>query len=424
MPTPVSRVGRPAISYAAFAAFGIFWGVWGASIPAIRDQAGLSDARLGVALLAIGAGALPAMLLTGPALDRWGHRVTALAVAALGLAGLLVPVAGRDLASLAAALALVGATSGAADVAINTLAGAVQRANGSPVVLRSHAVFSAAVVVASVAVGGLRQLDSPPVVAFGLAGGVALVVAAVILRAGGPTPSAPAVTAADARPAWSWRAAVWPDVPIRRGALVALGGLGAIGLAVENAHQSWAAVMLVDELGAGPLVAALGPATFAGVVALARLAAARVPPGQPVRLVASSAIIAAVGAATLALAPNVPVGLIGLAVAAAGTASLFPGLLGLLASTVDDAVRGVATGVVTTVGYLGFIAGPVYVGFWSAGTGLPGALLAVAALAVGLAVLAVAVLPRLLAPGTWMTGPANSGTPTAGLSGTGLASDG
>lgn len=421
--TPVSRVVRPATSYTAFVAFGVFWGVWGASVPALRDQAGLSDAQLGVALLAIGAGALPVMLLTGPALDRWGHRVTGLAVAALGLVGLLIPLTGRNLVTLVVALALVGATSGAADVGINALAGAAQRTHGGSVVLRSHAVFSSAVVVSSLAVGGLRHLDIPPVVAFALAGIVALVVATVIYRTGRSAQRNPAASATDAPPAWSWRSAVWPNVPVRRGALIVLGGLGAIGLAVENAHQSWAAVMLVDELGAGPLVAALGPATFAGVVALARLVATRIPTGQPVRLVAGSAIIAAVGTVTLALAPNVAVGLIGLAMAAAGTASLFPGLLGLLAGTVDDAVRGVATGVVTTVGYLGFIAGPVYVGFWSAGAGLPGALIAVAALALALAVLAVVVLPRLLARGTWMTRPTNPSMSAAGVSGTGSASD-
>lgn len=57
--------------FVGFAAFGAFWGVWGASIPRIQEQAGLSDAQLGLALLFVGAGALPAMLLSGRALDRW-----------------------------------------------------------------------------------------------------------------------------------------------------------------------------------------------------------------------------------------------------------------------------------------------------------------------------------------------------------------
>src|SRR5918998_3801539 len=70
------------------AVFGAFWGTWGSAVPRIRDQAGLDDAQLGTALLFISAGALPAMLLTGRALDRWGLRCTALVVVALGGAGL------------------------------------------------------------------------------------------------------------------------------------------------------------------------------------------------------------------------------------------------------------------------------------------------------------------------------------------------
>jgi MFS family permease len=84
----------------------------------------------------------------------------------------------------------------------------------------------------------------------------------------------------------------------------------------------------------------------------------------------------------------VPAGLAGLALAAAGTAALFPTLMSVLTATVPDERRGAATSVVTTVAYLGFLTGPVYVGTWAGAVGLPGAMLAVAGLAAGLALLA------------------------------------
>ena len=62
--------------------------------------------------------------------------------------------------------------------------------------------------------------------------------------------------------------------------------------------------------------------------------------------------------------------------------------MSVLAATVSDERRGAATSVVTTTAYLGFLAGPVYVGAWAGAVGLPGAMVAVAALAVGLSVLA------------------------------------
>jgi MFS family permease len=102
------------------------------------------------------------------------------------------------------------------------------------------------------------------------------------------------------------------------------------------------------------------------------------------------AAAAGVGTALVAAAGTLAVALIGLALAAAGTGVLFPTLIVVLTARVADPVRGVATSTVTTVAYLGFVAGPVYVGAWADAVGLPGAMLAVAALAVLLATLVAA----------------------------------
>ncbi|MGV9775928.1 MFS transporter [Streptosporangium sp. NPDC003464] len=159
---------RVRAAYCGFAVFGVFWGVWGASVPAIRDQAGLTDGELGTALLYIGAGALPAMLTAGRAVDRWGHRLTALLLVLLGAAGVAVAVTARDLPSLSAGLAVLGAVSGAADVAVNAAAGSAESAAGRPVITRAHGVFSTAVVVASLATGLLGGVAASVVVPFAL----------------------------------------------------------------------------------------------------------------------------------------------------------------------------------------------------------------------------------------------------------------
>jgi MFS family permease len=191
------------------------------------------------------------------------------------------------------------------------------------------------------------------------------------------------------------------------GLLAGFGGLAALALAVENAHQSWSAVYLTDVLSADAATAAAGPAVFAAVVAVTRLAASRLGQRRPTWVVVGGAATAAVGTAVLAAAGNVPVGLVGLALAAAGTAVLLPTLLSALSSRVPDEVRGTATSIVSTTGYLGFLAGPVFVGRFAEAGGLPTAMLAVAVLAAGLAVLAV-VAWRLLAPAQTRTRRASS----------------
>jgi MFS family permease len=372
----------PLTAYAGFAAFGGFWGVWGASVPAVREQAGLSDGQLGTALLLVGAGALPAMLLTGPAVDRWGHRLTAFLLMALGAAGVAVAHTGQGFISLSVGLAVIGATSGAADVAINATAGSAERASRRPVVARAHGVFSAGVVVASLVTGALRSSGATVAVPFQLvatAAGAAGIIAFTTVRNGshGPRPTA------NPEPAeHPWRP---PAGKLRLQPLVVLGGLGAVAFAVENAHQTWSAVYLGDVQSAGPALAAAGPAIFAAVAALTRFATAPLSTTYTTAVLITGATAAAAGAAVEATAPNAPIALGGIGLAAAGTAVLYPTLLSLVAGQVDESTRGAATSVVSTIAYLGFLAGPIYVGHWAAAIGLPGAMAAVAALAACLA---------------------------------------
>ena len=364
-------------AYAGFTAFGALWGVWGASVPAVREQAGLSDGQLGTALLFVGAGALPAMLLTGRAVDRWGHRLTALLLVALGGAGVGVARFSEGFASLSVGLTVLGAASGAVDVAINAAAGTAEQASDRPVIARAHGVFSASVVAASLAGGALLGAEASVDVPFGLVAVAAGVAGAITFATtDAPGPRGPAGVAGRRRRSGG---------VLRLLPLLVLGALGAVAFAVENAHQTWSAVYLGDVQSAGPALAAAGPAVFATVVALARFTVASLSATHATAVLVTGAAAAAAGTATVAGAPNVAITLAGLGLAAAGTAVLYPTLLGLAAGRVDEEVRGRATSVVTTAAYLGFLGGPVYVGRWAAAVDLPGAMGAVAALAAGLA---------------------------------------
>lgn len=379
-PSPRSLVIAAAVS---FAAFGAFWGAWGASIPRVRAQAGLDDSQLGLALLFVSVGALPAMALTGKAVDRWGLRVAAGTVAALGVSGVVVALAGHDLVTLSLALALVGATSGAADVAINTVAGRAERAAGRPVITRAHAVFSAFVVIASLGTGLLMGMGASLVVPFSLVAVVALAAAVLMARGLSAIRTTPTDVTAEAPRG---------PAPRTRG-LIAFGLLGALAFASENAHQSWSAVFVTDALGGDVAVGALAPAVFAGAVAVTRFAAGGVGAAHARVVLAAGSAVAAAGAIILSAAPNLAISVVGLVTAAVGTAVLFPTLLGVVSARVDETQRGRATSTVTIVAYLGFLLSPVYVGLWSGAVGIRGAMLAVAALGAVLLVLTPLVKP-------------------------------
>ncbi|MFG1927858.1 MFS transporter [Cryptosporangium sp. NPDC048952] len=369
-------------AYFAAAAFGAFWGTWGSAVPRVRDQAALDDAQLGTALLFVSAGALPAMLLTGRLLDRRGLRFTAYAVVSLGAAGVVLSVTAHGLVALCVGLTLVGVTSGAADVAMNSVGGRAEQRSGRPIITRSGALFSAAVVVSSLGTGAAYAFDAPTWIPFAVVLAASALAATAILRALAADPEAasdaPAVVPASAKTALA--------------PLLLVGTLGALAFASENAHQSWGAVFLQDVLNAGPGISALAPAAFAAVVALTRFGASTLNPTHARTVLVLGAAVAAAGAMVVARAPSVPIALAGLVLAAAGTAALYPTLLSIVSRNVVESSRGRATSIVTVVSYLGFLLGPVYVGLWASATSLRGAMIAIAALGVALAALTLPLL--------------------------------
>jgi len=361
-------------AYFAAASFGSFWGVWGASVPRLRLQAGVDDGQLGVALLFIGAGALPAMLLTGRALDRWGLRFAVAAIVALGVAGFGVAMAAHGFVALCVGLAVVGLASGATDVAMNSIAGRAEQASGASIIIRSGGVFSSFVVLSSIATGLSSWMGAPVFSPFLVVAVLSIAASASVLRS--------LSTQVPVGEAKKNLLSPEPGARFRFTPLLLVGVLGALAFASENAHQSWGAVFLEDELAAGAGFSSVGPAVFAGVVAITRFSLGRVQQGNERSILVLGSVTAATGALIIAVSPTIPIAILGLIVAAAGTAALYPTMLSLVSRTVDEAYRGRATAIVTTISYVGFLLGPVYVGLWSQATGLRGAMVAVAALGV------------------------------------------
>lgn len=365
-------------AYIAFAAFGLFWGMWGAILPALRDGSGSTDAQLGGALLWIGAGALPTMAIMGRIVDSFGVRMTGIPLIALAVTGVGLANYANDIIGLSIGMLLIGATSGAADVAANALAGVAERRSGRRVITLAHAVFSSFVVVGSLGAGMLLSASGSLVATFSICGIlVATAGVGVLVLGAGPAQDSP-------RPG-----ATSPHRRLRvMLPFIAAGLVGSLGFAIENAHQSWSAIFLADELHATPLLAALAPATFAAFSAATRFGVGvlvRVSDGV---LLLGGAITAAVGTLLVATSQSIAGAVIGLALAAVGTSVLFPTLLSRATRKVPDESRGRATSIIGTTAYLGFLLGPVYVGLLAGGLGLRGAMVGVAALAAAFAVFA------------------------------------
>jgi MFS family permease len=340
----------------------------------VQDAVGATRGELGLALLFVGLGALPAMLVAGPAINRHGGRVLPLTLAALAATAVL-PGLAASLPALAAGLLALGMASGALDVAINASAADWEARTGGRVMQIAHALFSAGVIVGALGVGLAREAGAGRLACLA---GIALVLAATaIVNAKQPRPSA---TRAAAR-------------RIRLHRRTVLLGL-ACGLAflVEGGIENWSAIFLERDLDARPAVSALGPAAYALAMVAGRLA------GHPLSLrfgdrmlLGGGAMLAVAGLVIASAAPTVPVALAGFFLGGAGVSAAAPVAFGAAGRGAAEAERGSAVATVTTLGYLGFLAGPPLTGAAAELVGLRAAFIVLACVAAGLAVLT----PRL-----------------------------
>jgi MFS family permease len=359
---------------AAFFAFGCFWGGWAALVPAIQDAVGASKGELGLALLFVGFGSLPAMLVTGREVDRHGARLIPGLLAGLGLAVLLPAFVG-SVPALAAALFAIGVLTGALDVAINAAVSELELRRGTRLMQLAHALFSAGVLAGAVGAGLARQLGADRLDVLG--GLAAVLFAAAAMNLGHEHVRRKSGAALGLR--------------LSRAA-IPLGIACAAAFVIEGGIENWGALFLERELDAKPGVSALAPASFGAAMMLGRLSGQWLEHrlGDTVLLMGSFGVALA-GLVVVAVAPSVPVAVTGFFVGGAGISTAAPALFGAGGRNATPAERGRAVATVTTIGYLGFLVGPPFVGGAAEAVGLRAAFAALALVAVAL----VVATPRL-----------------------------
>ena len=343
-------------------------------MPAVQEEVGASKGELGLALLCVALGALPAMLLTGRELDRRGHALLPVLLCALALAA-VGPAFADTPAALAAALLAFGIASGAVDVGINAAVAELEARRGIRLMQLAHALYSAGVLVGALAVGVAREAGAGPLPI--LAGIGLVVLGAAALNIGQER--------VERRPGKAGR------LRLHRAA-IPFGLACGVAFVIEGGMENWGAVFLERDLDASPIVSSLAPAAYGGAMMLGRLSGQwleqRLGDGL---LLAGAVSVAAAGLVGAALAPNAPVAVVAFFVGGAGISIAAPTLFGAGGRRAEAHERSSAVATVTTIGYLGFLVGPPLVGGLSELLGLRAAFAALAVLAAGL----VVATPRL-----------------------------
>ena len=178
--TPPAVSAASAATYAAFIGSGFAFASWASRIPQVRDRLGLDPAALGLLLLAVAAGSLLALPLSGLVVTRLGSSRVVAVMAVLLSIGLTTAAVGSlaGVVPVAIGLFLVGFAHGAWDVAINVQGTVVERHLRRSVMSRFHAGFSLGT-VAGALLGAAAVAGHVPVAVHLTA--VAVLVAAVVL---------------------------------------------------------------------------------------------------------------------------------------------------------------------------------------------------------------------------------------------------
>jgi HAD superfamily hydrolase (TIGR01509 family) len=359
---------------AFFLADGLLIGSWAARIPAVQDRADLTNAQLGLALFAASLGALAAMPLAGWLCQRIGSRYVTVAGLLTGAASLFLASLATNLGGLAIALFAFGAAFGAINVSANAQGLALERLYGRSILSSFHAAFSGGGLFGA-GLGALAAaIGISPHAHFG-ALGLALATGGI---AGGRWLLPP--DADDRGPA---RTFVRPPR-----ALLVLGAAAFFTLLAEGAAADWSAVYLSQSLGATAAVAALGYTGFSLAMTLSRTVGDRLN-GRfgPVTLARGGGLLAASGLTFALVSGSTPAALIGFGAMGAGLGVVVP-VLFRAAGSMPGVSASVGVAAVSTLGWLGFLAGPPAIGFAAGSVGLRTALGIVVLATVALALLA------------------------------------
>jgi len=369
-----------------FFVVGVLLGSWASVVPAVSARTQIDHAELGLALLGMAAGALAGMQVAGPWSARWGAARTSLVTVGVASTVVALPTLATSLPSLTLALALFGAATGSANVAVNALGVELQRVAQRPLMSMLHACFSFGGLAGAV-VGGLVTGALATPLHLMLIGTVALMATAATRSPLTGRPTSNVATEAAPQPF-----SAHDGGPDPRLLVLMLGAAAACTAVSEGAVTDWGSLHLRETVGATPSMAAWGFAAFSLAMGSARLAGRRlVVRFDDTPVLVWGAAVGSAGMLAAALAPTAAIAIAGFLLAGLGVANVFPlaiGRAGLLAGT-----RGVARA--STVGYTGLLGGPPVIGLLAEVWGMRAALAAVAGLVLTVAWLATAVEGRL-----------------------------
>lgn len=352
---------------------------WAPLVPLLRERLMVGDDVLGMLLLCIGVGSLLTMPLSGALAMRLGCRRVVMTASIL-FAAILLLVSCVDALSLAVPIVLIfGAVMGCIDVVVNIVAVLVEKGIGRRIMSGMHAFWSLGGFVGAGLYGvwvGLLGLS--PFQSTAIAAGLILLLTAVFGRHLIPYGGGGGALLA-----------------LPRGIIVFVGMTAFIAFLSEGAVMDWGGVYLTTVRGMDLALAGTGYSVFSAAMLTMRFLGDRVVQRIGALLVAVGGALLAFGGILLVMfAPIDALLYVGFFAIGIGSANIVPVFFSLMGRQNVMPVSA-AVSAVSTMGYLGILAGPAAIGFVSSLTTLQTAFAMLAALSILQATIGFYVFKRI-----------------------------
>src|SRR5579875_751303 len=353
-------------SYVAFVGIGVINATWASRIPQVKSQLHLSSSGLGLVLLATAVGSLVSLPGSGRLVVRLGSDRTLRWISLLSAAGVVVVAFGvrGSVAAVVAGLFMIGLAAGIWDVAVNVQGARVEQQAGRSLMPRFHAWYGVGTVggalVGVVMVAAHVSVAVDP-----------LITAAVIPAAIWPA-SARFLSDSDHLEPHE-HAAARSHRPWRERRTLLLGVILLAFALTEGSGNDWISVSMIQGHHVAPVLGTAAYGLFLAMMTVSRwngpLLLERIGRVRSLRLLVA---VSVAGLLVFVLTPWAPLAYLGVALWGIGASLGFP--VGMSAGADQPALAAPRVGVIASIGYVAFLAGPPLIGLIASSLGLPHAL--------------------------------------------------
>jgi len=345
--SPSNQVARWAI-LAIFFIHGLVFANWFARIPDIQANLNLSEGEFGLILVGGSVGIMGALAMAGGLVARFGSKQVTAIASYVFIISLPIIALATNAFMLFFGLLWLGMAAGMMDVSMNAQAVEVERRYERPLMSSFHAAFSAGGFVGAILGSILIGLNWSVLLHFTVIPFLMILATAYAIRycvyvegeqtSGGSTFSLP------------------------KRALIPLGLIAFCASIGEGAMSDWTGIYLRDIALADATIVTWGYGAFSLTMMLGRWAGDwLVGRFSNTAIVRAGAILAGVGTLLSIVIPTPAMSIIGFALVGAGLANVIPLAFSMAGKQpniqVGEGIAGVAT-----IGYMGFLAGPLIIG--------------------------------------------------------------